>query len=346
MSENALNNIPEKKSFWSPLADHECKPPDWLIEGWLPFDSFGVLYGAPSSGKSYCALDMSAIIASGRETWHEHKTKKKPMTVLYLCGEGKNGLRQRLEAWRLRGSNDLVFNHVRENLHISETSADLTDLEQVEMLFESIEKVDPKPALLVIDTLARNFGGEDENSTQAMNKFVNHCDLLRSKLGGMSVLVVHHTGLKEQERPRGSIALLAASDFTIFASNSADLVHLKSVRLKDGDPPKPLSLKFERKVVAHDEEGLSVPASCLVRDDHAKPEPTRLGHNQANALRYLKNLDQQSRDKGLNGQITLDEFTEAWRLNGENANNRKRTLEGLEQRGLILINDGVIRLRH
>lgn len=345
MSENALDNIPEREPFWSPLADHECKPPDWLIEGWLPFDSLGVLYGQPSSGKSFCALDMSAIIASGRETWHGYKTKSKPMPVFYLCGEGNNGLAQRLEAWRLRGSNDLVFHHVRENLQISKTSADLTDLEQVERLCESIEKVHPKPALLVIDTLARNFGGEDENSTQAMNKFVNHCDLLRSKLGGMSILVVHHTGLKEQDRPRGSIALLAASDFTIFVSNNADLVHLKSVRLKDGDPPKPLSLRFERKVVTQDEEGLSVFNSCLVRDDHARPEPTKLGHNQTNALRYLKELDQQSRDRGLNGQITLDEFEEAWRLNGESANNRKRTLEGLENRRLILINDGVIRLR-
>lgn len=345
MSENALDNIPERKSFWSPLADHECKPPDWLIEGWLPFDSFGVLYGQPSSGKSFCALDMSAIIASGRPTWHNHKTKNEPLPVFYLCGEGKNGLRQRLEAWKLRGSNEAVFHHVRENLHISKTSADLTNLEQVEGLCESIEKVHPKPALLVIDTLARNYGGQDENSTQAMNQFVNHCDLLRSRLGGMSILVVHHTGLKEQERPRGSNALLGASDFMIFAKNNADLVTLKSVRMKDGEPPKPLTLKFMRQIVSKDEEGLGVSSSYLIRDDDFKPDQSGLRDNQKSALRYLKELDQQSRDIGLNGAIMLDDFKESWRLGGENTKNASRILESLEKRKSILINGEVIRLR-
>lgn len=345
MSDNPLDNVPERKSFWSPLADHECKPPDWLIEGWLPFDSFGVLYGQPSSGKSFCALDMSAIIASGRPTWHEHKTKSEPMPVFYLCGEGKNGLRQRLEAWKMRGSNDLVFQNVRENLHVSQSSADLTDIGRVEELCEQIEKVHPKPALLVIDTLARNYGGQDENSTQAMNQFVNHCDLLRSSLGGMSILVVHHTGHKEQERPRGSIALLGATDFMIFAKNNADLVTLKSVRMKDGDPPKPLTLKFVRKLIGTDEEGLGVFSSHLVRDDDFKPDQSGLRENQKIALKYLKELDKQSRDNGLNGQIMLDDFKEAWRLGGESTKNASRTLESLEKRRSILINGEVIRLR-
>lgn len=161
----------------------------------------------------------------------------------------------------------------------------------------------------------------------------------------MSVLVVHHTGLKEQERPRGSNALLGASDFMIFAKNNADLVSLKSVRMKDGDPPKPLTLQFNRVLIDEDEEGLGIYSSHLTRADGVKPDQSGLRDSQKSALKYLKELDQQSRDIGLNGAIMLDDFKESWRLGGENIKNANRILESLEKRKAILINDGVIRLR-
>jgi len=288
---------------------------------------------------------MSAIIASGRPSWHGHKTKGEPLSVFYLCGEGKNGLRLRLEAWKRRGSNEIVFDRVRENLLISETSSNLTDLDEVERLCESIEKINPKPALIVIDTLARNFGGQDENSTQAMNTFVNHCDLLRSRLDGVAVLVVHHTGHKEKERPRGSIALIGASDFAIFVENHADIVSLKSTRMKDGEPPKPLALRFEREQVATDSEGLGVYSSHLVRDSDYKATSQRIGERQREVLTLIKNLETQSRDRGLNGQVLYSEIREAYRLTGANTKNLKRELESLEKSGFLRMDGEVITLR-
>ena len=345
MSDNVLDNVPKVKPFWSPLAEHEVTPPDWLIDGWLPLDSFGVLFGQPSAGKSFLALDISAIIASGRPSWHGHKTKGEPLPVFYLCGEGKNGLRLRLEAWKMRGSNSVVFEQVKDNLFISETSANLTDLDDVERLCESIEKINPKPALIVIDTLARNFGGQDENATQAMNAFVNHCDLLRSRLNGMAVLVVHHTGHKERERPRGSIALIGASDFAIFAENHADIVNIKSTRMKDGEPPKPLALKFERVLVAKDNEGLGVYSSHLTKADGFEPKPKGLGGLQETMMNHLKDLRDASKANGLNGEVLLADLKEAWRKDGQEVSRIKRTLESLESRLMVRLSGEVIYLR-
>ena len=42
-------------------------------------------------------------------------------------------------------------------------------------LIESFTKIYGPPQLIIIDTLARNAGG-DENSTQDMNKFIHHLD--------------------------------------------------------------------------------------------------------------------------------------------------------------------------
>lgn len=67
-----------------------------------------------------------------------------------------------------------------------------------------------KPQLIVVDTLARNFGEGDENNTADMNAFVAAMDDLRSRYPGSTVLVVHHTGHAEKGRSRGSMAFKGA----------------------------------------------------------------------------------------------------------------------------------------
>ncbi len=46
--------------------------------------------------------------------------------------------------------------------------------------------------LIVIDTLARCFGGNDENDARGMGAFIEGCDVIRLKTAA-TVLVVHHS---------------------------------------------------------------------------------------------------------------------------------------------------------
>ena len=54
-----------------------------------------------------------------------------------------------------------------------------TESSQLLQLMEAIDAVGAKPGLIVLDTLARCFGGGDENSTQDMSRFVSACDAIR-----------------------------------------------------------------------------------------------------------------------------------------------------------------------
>jgi hypothetical protein len=99
-----------------------------------------------------------------------------------------------------------------------------------------------QPAMIVLDTLARCFGGGDENSTQDMSKFVSACDAIRGRYG-CTILVVHHAGHGDKSRARGAIALKAALDAEYRLANDTGLL-LTATKMKDAEAPPPLALEL------------------------------------------------------------------------------------------------------
>lgn len=183
-------------------------PPRWLVESLLPENAFAVLYGPSGAGKSFLALDIAMHIATGLP-WKERTTA--PGFVLYVSAEGRVGLGQRLKAWRVDKRLDAEDLRGRIAL-VPEAVSVHAESDHIETLFERFEEVDMEPSLIVFDTLARCFDG-DENKTEDMGKFVKGVDRFRQRYG-CAVLAVHHTNTQEM-RERGNGALRAASDTMI-----------------------------------------------------------------------------------------------------------------------------------
>lgn len=106
-----------------------------------------------------------------------------------------------------------------------------------------------KPQLVIIDTLARCFGG-DENSSEDMSAFVRTLDLLRDVYGG-SVLVIHHANKTEKlgsGKVRGSSVLYGAVDVSLqlqLAGGRGE-ARLVADKLRDRDVTAPVAeLRFE-----------------------------------------------------------------------------------------------------
>ena len=91
----------------------------------------------------------------------------------------------------------------------------------------------------MIDTLNRNFGGADENSTKDMTAFVSNLDDLRVTHSA-TILVVHHSGLASDKRARGSSVLYGAVDANFRLTERADAVVFTVEVLKDADSPPPM----------------------------------------------------------------------------------------------------------
>jgi hypothetical protein len=95
-TDNTLNAKWATMGDWSPLAAlKRTSETKWLIDGVIPSGSINWMVAAPSSFKTFLALDMAACIASGR-TWHGRETDQS--VVLYVAGEGDDDIHVRRAA--------------------------------------------------------------------------------------------------------------------------------------------------------------------------------------------------------------------------------------------------------
>jgi hypothetical protein len=102
----------------------------------------------------------------------------------------------------------------------------------------SVSKLSPNPSLVIIDTLHRNFDG-DENSSQDIGAFINNLDEYFKPLGA-AVLVVHHSGHGDKARSRGSSSIKAAMDGEFSAVKAEGFINLACSKSKDFEALKPL----------------------------------------------------------------------------------------------------------
>lgn len=232
------------KTFW----EIDAMPPlAFQIESILPITSFAVMFGEPSCGKSFVALDMAFCIAAGIE-FHAHSVK--PGRVVYVAAEGVQGLSKRVPAW-FAAHSDLDMNAVLKNVSFVAEAIQFSDAHAVDSLLSAIETLPQNPALIVIDTLARCTVGKDENSSRDMGEFIASCDRLKAATNA-AVLVLHHTSAAG-ERERGSTSLRGAADamFRVDAvkkNETIERIKFKCSKAKDSAPFSTMSFKLESDI--------------------------------------------------------------------------------------------------
>jgi hypothetical protein len=220
---------------WDALMSIE--PPTWLIEGYVPVNSIGMMAGAPKAMKSFLVIDWMMSVALGR-SWCGLTTKQ--MKVIYILGEGRSALPKRLSAWcrfnkltpeeeALRNKNLLVRFDMPQ-FHVASSSTNMkSDCTQI--------NPDGEPMLIIVDTFARSFVGGDENSAKDAGMWINTAEALRGM--GHTILFVHHTK-KDVEfgvTYRGSSSIHGAIDcaFTLERDRKDNLLTLRNTDQKDAE---------------------------------------------------------------------------------------------------------------
>jgi len=280
------------------------KPIQWLVRDYVEADSLAVLFGDPAAGKSFVAIDMACSIATGTP-WQGRNTELG--AVFYIAGEGQNGLARRFAAWSQYHGITLadapLFTSSRPAMLCTPDGA-----VEVATAAEAIaEETGVSPALIVVDTLARNFGG-NESDAEDMSAFVFNLDKYFRQSGrwNATVLVVHHSGHAEKMRGRGSSVLKAAIDAEYSATKGEDgLVRIETTKMKDAQEPKPVAFKMQ--VVELEQDGVPMlddagePVTSVVLRGTEYVPPVKSGKagrgkNQTLALAVLKELAAASRD--------------------------------------------------
>jgi len=128
------------------------------------------------------------------------------------------------------------------------------------------------PALIVIDTLARNFGPGDENATADMNSAIGAADIIRAQWRS-TVLFVHHSGHTNKDRARGAMALKAAIDAEYrLDKDDMGVVRFETTKMKDAEFPPPLAFRLRTvELGITDDEGREVTSAILDQTEYEPP---------------------------------------------------------------------------
>ena len=208
--------------------DIEDEPVEWLIDNVLPKKAFCALYGPPGSYKSFVALDIAEAVATGR-AWMGREVQAAG-AVLYICGEGFGGIGARIKACKMhnRTQAGAEIYVIRAAINLRSSAEDFDLL--VASIKDLVEKTGVQFELVQIDTLARAFGGGNENNSEDMGAFIHNAGRIQRMLN-CAMMVLHHSGKDATKGLRGHSSLLGAVDTQL------ELMKIDSVP----NPSKPIA---------------------------------------------------------------------------------------------------------
>lgn len=345
----ALNNKSISRKFnFIPVSEiiNNLQPTCWLINGYIEQHTMTLIFGDPGTCKSFIAIDKACCIATGT-AYYDHDVSQG--AVFYIAGEGHNGLGRRFRAWQEHNGISLD----NAPLYIAERPAQFYDEEHAGAVAEAVQELADKhgvkPSLIVIDTLARNFGGGDENSTKDMNLFIQHVDELKDHWKA-TALIVHHTGHGDKNRARGAMALKGALDHEYHVQKDAsDIISLQSTKTKDGPNPAPLYFEIVTVSLSH-ASGIPIECATLAKTDEQMQAPgKKLSPQKRRAVDILRNclIDKGQMRHVRKGMaqvncVTLDEYREALRLGNISSAKKPDDIDRSIRRVIDDLNNGGI----
>lgn len=258
-------------------------PPDYLVDGILQRRFCYSMTAKTGVGKTTVAMLISALVATGRPLGGLEVAKG---SVLYFAGENPTDIQMR---W-LGLTQEMQIDPATADVHFVPGAMPLSQV--ADRITAEVNRKGLQPALVVVDTAAAYFEGEDENSnTQA----VEHARRLRSLTtlpGGPCVLILCHPTKRATDDdliPRGGSAFIAEVDGNI-ALQKRDTLIVASVqgkfRGREFDP-----VSFELKAVRHpslkDTKGRDIP-TVVARTISESDKLTMVASNRRNEDAVLK----------------------------------------------------------
>lgn len=310
--------------------------PDSKIEK----DTDASFFGDSGVGKTFAAIDLSCKVAALGGT------------CFYIVGEGQRGFKRRLLAWCIEHGAALG----ELPLFVSMNSAAMNDEDCVGQVIESIRvlaEMHGPPALITVDSLARNLEG-DENSPVDMGAFIRGIDRIRSRFH-CATLTIHHSGHTSKERSRGHSSWKAALDTEYrFDKDEAGTIRMTCTKSKDGIPADPCAFTLKQIPIPGivDDDGRDVFSAVLVPAEYDSvrvPGKAGRGKWQQVALRayqdllarYQANIEADGRDPD-SARVTLDDWRGACVAAGMPRRTFYKVQNSLAAERLIMVKNGFV----
>lgn len=232
----------------------------WRIKNILPLTGLATIYGHPGTAKTFLAVEWSLYIALGWD-WNGHKVEKG--AVIYVGAEGRAGLHNRISAFLKHhdvARDDPAFALIACPIDLLDPNADTPRL--ISAIREAASHLSEKPALVVLDTLSKTFGGGDENGKD-MAQYVANCERIASEFN-CCILPVHHRPKESaNSQPRGHGSLRGGLDSIFLVEGSSGIRSMTISKQKDGEEGSKVCFKLKPIELGTDSEGDPV-TSCVI----------------------------------------------------------------------------------
>jgi hypothetical protein len=257
-------------------------------------------------------LDIAAAIARHAEWFGQAARPSDNGAVIYIAGEGHGGIGARIKACRIHHQIEagIPIYFLRHQVNLRSSMEDISSL--MYAMNELVTAINCKVDLIVIDTLARAFGGGNENSSEDMGAFITSCGQIQEHFKA-ALLVIHHSGKDVAKGLRGHSSLLGAVDTELELIRFDDQAKgvLTVSKQKDGED----GLRFGFEMVEIDIEDDGKPSLSL--DETRKslavqPSDEALQSRMSEAKKEALNRQ----GKGRNQAIAVDALIEAINTKG------------------------------
>lgn len=194
----------------------EVMPPErnWIIDGWLPTGYVTAIYGDGGVGKSLLSQQLITAVATGSSFLNLPLTQGKVYAL--LCEDDED------ELWRRQYTINKYFDVEMKDLAdkvrlVSRVGADNflmvfdgKDSGQLTPFYHELfaDIIDFKPSVVVLDTVADLFGG-NENNRAHVRQFIQNCCARIARAINCAVLICAHpsdAGLQRKTGTGGSTA--------------------------------------------------------------------------------------------------------------------------------------------
>lgn len=196
-------------SRFKPLdLTREPPPVNWLMDGLIARGDMTLISGASGLGKSWITMGLTVAVADGHQSFLGCDLHGVPGRILYFDEENpEDVIFHRLKKLGLENVGNVRYlwnNGVRVDRH-------------PEVLLE--EALEYGPSLVVLDSLTR-IHGKEENNAGEMAPLLNDAIRPLARDTGAAVVVIHHHD-KAGNGPRGSGDITASMDgaLDVFTSN-------------------------------------------------------------------------------------------------------------------------------
>lgn len=232
-----------------------------LVEGFLPLDAIGIVRGRGGVGKTFIVLDLvMSILDESCDRWALAERDGTDLDeldddvtpegtigghgpVMFLAGEGFEGLKARIKAW---------LKHRRYGTTPDEAPKWLTGLtarSEVPNMFTGGEAFDAllgevadrQPRVVVVDTLQKAAAGSDQNSSSDMAQVYARLGQLKRAANGATIIVIAHT-TKDDSSTRGASSIEDDADFVLHVGADEDTGDhaVEVAKMRDGGQGEPL----------------------------------------------------------------------------------------------------------